>query len=178
METLTILGGEPTLHPHFPEIIADTLVLRDKYFPNAKVSVLSNATMIGKPEVRDALAKVDNNILKLDTIDSNYICLTDRPVSKYSVEEIIENMKAFEWILRRYPAPCSVWAAWGAIITKRSYLPGCVRGMAEIGNRYGARWFTAGPRSKAGHPHHPLYLRSDSVLDPFEDLDAYLDSLT
>lgn len=89
-----------------------------------------------------------------------------------------ENMKAFEWILRRYPAPCSVWAAWGAIIAKRSYLPGCVRGMAEIGNRYGARWFTAGPRSKAGHPHHPLYLRSDSVLDPFEDLDAYLDSLT
>ena len=72
------------------------MALRDKYFPNAKVSVLSNATMIGRPEVRDALAKVDNNILKLDTIDSNYIRLTDRPVSKYSVEEIIENMKAFE----------------------------------------------------------------------------------
>ena len=96
-DVLTFAGnGEPTLHPHFPEIIADTLALRDKYFPNAKVSVLSNATMIGRPEVRDALAKVDNNILKLDTIDSNYICLTDRPVSKYSVEEIIENMKAFE----------------------------------------------------------------------------------
>ena len=95
-DVLTFAGnGEPTLHPHFPEIIADTLSLRDKYFPNAKVSVLSNATMIGKPEVREALAKVDNNILKLDTIDSNYIHLTDRPVGKYSVDDIIENMKLF-----------------------------------------------------------------------------------
>ena len=89
-----------------------------------------------------------------------------------------ENMKAFEWILRRIPSPASVWAAWGALITKRSYLSGCVRDMAAIGNRYGARWFTAGPRSKAGHPHHPLYLRSDSVLDPFEDLLPYLDSVS
>jgi hypothetical protein len=89
-----------------------------------------------------------------------------------------ENMKAFEWILSRTSAPCSVWAAWGALITKRMYLPGCVRDMAAIGNRYGARWFTAGPRSKAGHPHHPLYLRSDCVLDPFTDLSSYLDTLT
>ena len=88
-----------------------------------------------------------------------------------------ENMKAFEWILQQYPSPCSVWAAWGSLITKRDYLPGCVREMAGIGTRYGARWFTAGPRSKAGHPHHPLYLRSDSVLDPFTDLIPYLDSL-
>lgn len=95
-DVLTFAGnGEPTLHPHFSEIIADTLALRDKYFPNAKVSVLSNATMIGKPEVHEALAKVDNNILKLDTIDSNYIRLTDRPVGKYSVDDIIENMKLF-----------------------------------------------------------------------------------
>ncbi len=89
-----------------------------------------------------------------------------------------ENMKAFEWILSRTEAPCSVWAAWGALITKRPYLPGCVREMAAIGNRYGARWFTSGPRSKAGHPHHPLYLKSDSPLDPFEDLLPYLDSLS
>ena len=89
-----------------------------------------------------------------------------------------ENMKAFEWILRQAPAPCSVWAAWGSLITKRPYLPGCVREMVAIGNRYGARWFTAGPRSKAGHLHHPLYLKSDSVLDPFEDLLPYLDSLS
>ena len=67
---------------------------------------------------------------------------------------------------------------WGAIITKRSYLPGCVRDLAEVGQRYGARWFTAGPRSKAGHPHHPLYLRSDTLLDPFPDLEAYLSSVS
>jgi len=96
-DVLTFAGnGEPTLHPHFPEIIADTLALRDQYFPLAKVSVLSNATMITKPEVREALAKVDNNILKLDTIDMDYIRLIDRPVGKYSVEEIIANLKAFE----------------------------------------------------------------------------------
>ncbi len=96
-DVLTFAGnGEPTLHPHFPEIIVDTLELRDKYFPQAKVSVLSNATMITKPEIRMALAKVDNNILKLDTIDMDYIYLTDRPVGKYSVEDIIGNMQTFE----------------------------------------------------------------------------------
>ena len=89
-----------------------------------------------------------------------------------------ENMKAFEWILRQAAAPASVWAAWGALITKRYYLAGCVRDMADIGNRYGARWFTAGKRSKAGHPHHPLYLPSESPLDPFNDLLPYLDSLS
>lgn len=95
-DVLTFAGnGEPTLHPYFPEIMSDTLALRNRYFPQAKVSVLSNATMIMKPAVRDALAQVDNNILKLDTIDSQYIHLIDRPVGHYSVDEIVENMKAF-----------------------------------------------------------------------------------
>ena len=85
-----------------------------------------------------------------------------------------ENMKAFEWILEQYPSPCSVWAAWGSLITKRDYLPGCVMDMIRIGKEYGARWYTAGRRSKDGHPHHPLYLRSDSLLEPFDDLDRYL----
>lgn len=89
-----------------------------------------------------------------------------------------ENMKAFQWILQQSDGPADLWAAWGAIITKRSYLPDCVRDMIKAGRKYNARWFTAGPRSKAGHPHHPLYLRSDSLLDPFEDLDQYLDSLS
>ena len=88
-----------------------------------------------------------------------------------------ENLKAFEWILCQFPAPCTVWAAWGSIIEKRKYLPSCVRDLAEIGNRHHAVWVTAGNRSKAGHPHHPLYLRSDSVLVPFDDLLSYLDSL-
>ncbi len=89
-----------------------------------------------------------------------------------------ENMKAFEWILGQYPSDCSVWAAWGSLITRRDYLSSCVRDMVSAGSRYGARWYTAGPRSKAGHPHHPLYLRSDSVLKPFDDLLPYLDSLS
>jgi hypothetical protein len=88
-----------------------------------------------------------------------------------------ENLKAFEWVMNQYPA-CSVWAAWGAIIEKRDYLPACVRDLVTAGSRYGARWFTAGARSKAGHPHHPLYLRSDTPLDPFNDILPYLDSLS
>ena len=89
-----------------------------------------------------------------------------------------ENMKAFTWLMSGFPCPPDLWAAWGAIIEKRPYLPACVLDMAEIGNRFGARWFTAGPRSKAGHPHHPLYLKKSSVLDPFTDLAVYLQSLS
>jgi hypothetical protein len=88
-----------------------------------------------------------------------------------------ENMKAFSWLLDRCTGEPAVWAAWGAIIEKRSYLPACILDMAEIGRRRGVRWFTAGPRSKAGHPHHPLYLKKDSPLTPFTDLDSYLNSL-
>lgn len=96
-DVLTFAGnGEPTLHPDFPGIIDDTIRLRDKYFPNAHVSVLSNSTMIVKEEVRAALMKVDNNILKLDTVDPAYISLVDRPVqSTYDVNVIIENLKKF-----------------------------------------------------------------------------------
>ena len=85
-----------------------------------------------------------------------------------------ENMKAFSWLLSRSASPPDLWAAWGAIIEKRPYLPGCILDMAEIGRHFDAHWFTAGPRSKAGHPHHPLYLKKDAPLDPFTDLDAYL----
>ena len=88
-----------------------------------------------------------------------------------------ENMKAFDWMLSRFDAPPDLWAAWGTIIEKRPWLPACVLDMADIGDRYGCRWFTAGPRSRAGHPHHPLYLRKDSPLDPFTDLKEYLHSL-
>lgn len=93
---LTFAGnGEPTANPYFPEIIDDTLALRDKYFPNAKVSVLSNSTFIHNPKVFAALNKVDNNILKLDTVDPDYIQTVDRPTGNYQVEDIIEGLKAF-----------------------------------------------------------------------------------
>lgn len=96
-DVLTFAGnGEPTAHPHFPEIIEDTLALRDKYFPGAKVSVLSNSTFIHRPAVFEALNKIDNNILKLDTVDEAYIHELDRPTGKYSVASIIEGMKAFK----------------------------------------------------------------------------------
>ena len=85
-----------------------------------------------------------------------------------------ENMKAFSWLLSSLSSPPDLWAAWGAVIEKRPYLPVCVLDMASIGEAFGARWFTAGPRSKAGHPHHPLYLKKDTVLDPFTDLKDYL----
>lgn len=96
-DVLTFAGnGEPTAHPHFPEIIEDTLALRDQYFPNAKVSVLSNATFIHRPDVFEALNRVDNNILKLDTVNEEYIRMVDRPNSSYSVDEIIHYLKAFK----------------------------------------------------------------------------------
>ncbi len=96
-DVLTFAGnGEPTAHPHFPEIIEDTLALRDTYFPDAKVSVLSNSTFIHRPAVFDALNKVDNNILKLDTVDTDYIRLVDRPTGHYDVRKIIGYLKAFE----------------------------------------------------------------------------------
>ena len=96
-DVLTFAGnGEPTAHPHFAGIINDTLALRDKYFPEAKVSVLSNSTFIHKPEVFEALNKVDNNILKLDTIDATYINKVDRPTGHYDVKQVIECMKAYK----------------------------------------------------------------------------------
>ena len=96
-DVFTFAGnGEPTAHPHFLEIIEDTLALRDKYFPNAKVSVLSNSTFINRPAVFEALNKIDNNILKLDTVNEEYIHLLDRPNDKYSVRQIIEKMKEFK----------------------------------------------------------------------------------
>lgn len=97
-DVLTFAGnGEPTGNPFFPEIIDDTIRLRDCYCPDAKVSVLSNSTFIHRPKVREALMKVDNNILKLDTVDSAYINKVDCPVSStYNVENVIANMKQFD----------------------------------------------------------------------------------
>ena len=89
-----------------------------------------------------------------------------------------ENMEAFDYVLSldKAGAP-AVWAAWGTIIEKRDYLPNCVRDMIRIGEARNAVWYSAGKRSKKGHPHHPLYLRKDSVLEPF-DVSGYLDHLS
>lgn len=95
----------------------------------------------------------------------------------YNRELHQENMRAFDYALSLDQAGSpAVWAAWGTIIEKRPYLPSCVRDMIQIGRRRGARWFSAGKRSKKGHPHHPLYLRKDSPLEEF-DVESYLDLL-
>lgn len=83
-----------------------------------------------------------------------------------------ENLEAFRYVLSISDKP-AVWAAWGAIIEKRSYLADCVRDMVAAGEEYGASWYCAGAITKKGHPHHPLYLRKDEKLKPF-DISGYL----
>ena len=85
-----------------------------------------------------------------------------------------ENLEAFRYVLSISENP-AVWAAWGTIIEKRDYLPACLRDMLAVGGEYGASWYCAGATSKKGHPHHPLYLRKDEKLRPF-DTEGYLRS--
>ena len=98
LDVITFSGnGEPTLHPKFPEIVDGVLALRNSYFPSAKVSVLTNSTRIFTPEVAQALKKVDNNILKLDSAVEDTMRLIDRPNNKdFTVERVIDAMKQFE----------------------------------------------------------------------------------
>ena len=86
-----------------------------------------------------------------------------------------ENLEAFRYVLSISEKP-AVWAAWGTIIEKRDYLPLCLRDMLEVGQEYGASWYCAGKVSKKGHPHHPLYLRKDEKIKPF-DVAQYLEML-
>ena len=86
-----------------------------------------------------------------------------------------ENLKAFRYVLSLSEKP-AVWAAWGAIIEKRKYLPDCVRDMLQAGAEFGAQWYCAGAITKKGHPHHPLYLRKDEKIRPF-DVQDYLNKL-
>lgn len=96
-DVITFAGnGEPTMHPDFESVIDDTLALRDKLCPSAKVSVLSNATMIGRESVRRALLRVDNNILKLDSAFDETVRLMNAPQqAEYGVERTVEAMKLF-----------------------------------------------------------------------------------
>lgn len=129
-DVLTFAGnGEPTIHPRFGDIIDDTIALRDRYCPGAKVSVLSNSTQIMKPEVFEALMKVDNNILKLDTIDPDYINIVDRPTGQYDIDTIIERMKAFN----------------GKVVVQTMFLKGSVDGkdINNTGNYYVKPWIEA-----------------------------------
>lgn len=84
-----------------------------------------------------------------------------------------ENKKAFEYALSLCKGECpTVWAAWGNIVEKRKYLNLCLREIIEVGNAHHAHWVSAGKISVKGHPHHPLYLKKDSLLDDF-DMENY-----
>lgn len=97
VDSITFSGnGEPTMNPDFADIIDGTLSLRDKYFPEAKVSVLSNATLVGREDVARALRKVDNPILKIDASSQELVDKINKPVGTYRLAEVIENLKSFD----------------------------------------------------------------------------------
>ena len=129
-DVLTFAGnGEPTCHPHFAEIIGDVIRLRNRYCPEAKVSVLSNATMTGRQQVHDALMRVDNNIQKLDTVSADYINKVDRPCGAYDVNTIIGNLKAFN----------------GHVIIQTMFMRGSLEGASvdNTGEEFVAPWLEA-----------------------------------
>lgn len=97
LDVITFSGnGEPTLHPDFNGVVDDVIALRDRYYPQVKISVLSNSTMIDRPAVVEALKKVDNNILKLDSAIDRTMRLINRPVnSHFNVANLVERLKQF-----------------------------------------------------------------------------------
>lgn len=96
-DVITFAGnGEPTLHPEFPGIIDDSIRLRNKYFPGAKIAVLSNSTAITKPEIRKALRKVDQNILKLDSAFNLTVKIHNQPRVAVSVDKLIKDLRLFK----------------------------------------------------------------------------------
>jgi wyosine [tRNA(Phe)-imidazoG37] synthetase (radical SAM superfamily) len=97
LNTITFAGnGEPTLHPQFPQIIEEAIESRNRIVPEAKIAVLSNATLIGREKIFDALIKVDLNILKLDSAIENTLKLINCPGGNYNLPSIIETLKKFK----------------------------------------------------------------------------------
>ena len=96
LDTITFAGnGEPTMHKDFAKIIDDTIEIRNIFFPKAKISVLSNSTFCGKKDVFDALNRIDNNILKLDSGIEETIRVINRPNSKFSLKKLVEDLQKF-----------------------------------------------------------------------------------
>ena len=151
---LTFAGnGEPTAHPDFAGIIDDTIKLRNRYFPEAKVSVLSNATMLHRPQVVEALRKVDNNILKLDTVSNEYIHRVDVPAPSYDVSRIIDQLCAFN----------------GKLIIQTLFMKGTHNGLSvdNTGDEYVNPWLSALQRIK---PEQVMIYTIDRVT-PVEGLE-------
>lgn len=166
-DVLTFAGnGEPTAHPHFAEIIDDTIRLRDRYCPDAKVSVLSNSTMLHRKQVHEALMRVDNNILKLDTVNMDYIKRVDRPLQpSYNVEDIIEGLASFH----------------GHVIIQTMFMKGLMDGqdVDNVKEEYVKPWLEAVERIKPMEvmvytidretPDHDLRKATHDELDGIRD---------
>lgn len=166
-DVLTFAGnGEPTAHPQFDGIISDTIRLRDEYCPEAKVSVLSNATLAMRPDIHNALERVDNNILKLDTVNPDYIKTVNRPGNPdYDVREIIETIKSFD----------------GKAIVQTMFMRGSIDGknVDNTGEEYVAPWLEAvkyiRPRQVMIYtidretPDHDLLKANRETLDGIRD---------
>ena len=168
LNVITFAGnGEPTGHPEFSAIISDTIEARNKYFPEARIAVLSNATNIGKPDVHDALMKVDDNIQKLDTISPLYINKVDRPVSpSYNVDKVIHDLKMFN----------------GHIIIQTMFMKGTYNGESvdNTSSEYIQPWIEAVKEIKPQKvmiytidretPAHGLKKAEPEVLDAIRDM--------
>ena len=129
-DVITFAGnGEPTAAPEFPQAISGAIRLRDKLAPACKIAVLSNGTRADVPAVHDALMKVDDNILKLDTVDPSYIQLLDQPVGPYDVERQIETFASFD----------------GHVIIQTMFLTGSfgARSLDNTGDEYVGPWLEA-----------------------------------
>lgn len=129
-DVITFAGnGEPTAAPEFPQAIAGAVALRDQLAPNTKIAVLSNGTRADRPQVHDALMMVDDNILKLDTVDPAFIQLLDQPVGPYDVEHQIETFASFD----------------GHVIIQTLFLTGEYQGKSidNTGDEYVGPWLAA-----------------------------------
>ena len=97
IDSITFSGdGEPTINPEFPQIIDDTIRLRNQYYPNSKITVLSNATRAHVPEVFDALCKVDNPTMKIDAPTNALVEIINHPAKGYDIRRVVEALKRFE----------------------------------------------------------------------------------
>lgn len=129
-DVITFAGnGEPTAAPEFPQAIAGAVALRDQLAPSTKIAVLSNGTRADRPQVHDALMMVDDNILKLDTVDPTFIQLLDQPVGPYDVEHQIETFASFN----------------GHVIIQTIFLSGEYQGklLDNTGEAYVGPWLAA-----------------------------------